>query len=259
MTLPPDRIHPPISDDTGYLVRYRDLRFLNIAEGSLAPWRAKALPLGLSERQYKGLRKDLLAALRDDGLRPDDCDIRLQGSSAGFFSGTHKQFPRARGEVFDMFVESRERLPRDWEMKEIDYRLTQVWITDGAFPGRRPFDSMHCLGISRDRSDIDLQISSDEIVGRCVAELKRLGQDPTEARIKHPTYNFVKKYLVEAVAPETYLFSLRTGDALNRGVSIAVFPSEGPPTVSDRDGAVSSHFRDSDWLISLPIEDEAAP
>ena len=239
-------------------MRQRDLSFLNIAEAAIAPWHTKSLPLGLSERQYNGLRKDLLAALRQDGLRTDECDIRLKGSSAGFFSGLHKTFPRARGEVFEMFVESRRRLPQDWEIDEMDHRLNRQWITDGAFPGRRPFDSMYCVGISRERSDVDLQISSDEILNRAVARLRALGLDPTEPRTKHPTYNFVQKHLVEAVVPETYLFALRTGDALGRGVSIAAFPSGGPPDVSDRVGELSSHFRATDWLILLPIENEAA-
>jgi hypothetical protein len=258
MGLTADHLDPPIGGGSGYFVRDRDLRFLDISEAEVAFWRTQSVPLGLSKLQYDGFRDDLLDAFRLDGLAIQDCDVRLKGSAAAFFSGHHKRLPWLPGEILDAFRDCRGRIPKGWELAEIDHRLHRLWITDGVFPARRPFDSMARLGISREPSDIDLQVSSDEIVQRCVAELQALGQDATEVRIKHPTYNFVRKDLVEYAAPNLYLFALRTSDALNRHMSIAIFPSEGPPDVSDQIGELSSHFRDIDWLIAGPVDEGGA-
>ena len=256
MSLAPDCLDPPIGDGSGYLVRDRDLRFLGMSNAGVALWRTQRVPLGMSEIQYDGFRNDLLDALQRDDVTVADCDVRIKGSAGEFFSGHHKRLPREAGEIFDVFRECRRRVPQQWELDEIDNRLNRLWITDGEFPRRRPFDSMSRLGISREPSDIDLQVSSDEIVDRCVATLPELGIHPTELRLKHPIYNFVRRDLIEYVVPHVYLFSLRTSDALGRHVSVAVFPAEGPPDVSERVGPLSAHLRESDWVVSLPVAEQ---
>jgi hypothetical protein len=253
MSLARDCLNPPIGDGSGYLVRDRDLHFLAISKAGVALWRTQRVPLGMSEIEYAGFCTDLLTALQRDDVTLEDCDVRLKGSAAEFFSGHHKRLPRTADEILDVFRECRQRVPQQWELEEIDHRLNRVWITDGEFPSRRPFDSMSRLGISREPSDIDLQVSSDEIVNRCVATLQQLGQRPTELRLNHPVYNFVRKDLIEDVVPHVYLFSLRTSDALGRHVSVVVFPGKGPPDVSDRVGELSAHFRERDWVVSLPV------
>ncbi len=245
----PDCLEPPLGDGSGYLIRMRDLRFLRIDEFGVTRWRSRTAPLGLSERQYKALRAELGRALFQDGIALERCDVRLKGSAAEFFSGHHKVLPRTRDDVIDEFRSLRKRLPAGWEVAEIEDRLSREWITDGDFPHRRPFDSMCRLGIDREPSDIDVQISCDEIVKRCQEELRALGQAPETARVIHEKYSFVRKDLVEAALPTLEVVRLRLTDSFGRGVTVAVFPSEGPPDVSDVHGLLSSHFRDEDWKM----------
>jgi hypothetical protein len=251
MPLVTDRLKPPIDDGQGYQIRHRDLRFLQIAEHAVAEWRARRLPLGMSLAGYEALQRGIERALRRDGLQPTECDVRLKGSAAEFFSGWHKRMPRTKDEVVDLFRELRGRVPDSWEIADVMHRLEQDWISDNDFPSRRPFDSIYRLGIAREPSDIDIQISSDVMVNRCQEILSDLGQVITEVRINHPVYTFVRRDLVEHAFPELYLFSLRMTDRLLRNVSVVVFPAAGPPDVSNRHGELSSHLRSTDWKVSM--------
>jgi hypothetical protein len=247
----PDHLVPEISDGHGYSVRLRDLRFLGVSEDAVNAWRSQKSPLGLSPIQYQGLVRQLREALKRDGVPIGDCDIRLKGSSATFFSGAHKPMPRSIDEMIELFRERRDRVPYSWEVDEIKHRLAEGWISDGDYPSRRPFDSMYCLGIEREPSDIDLQISCDELKERCENRLIEIGQSPTQARLNNPAYSFLRHDLVDAVAPELYVFSLRMADALGRRVGVAVFPSEGPPDVSSTHPELSSHLTSDDWIIDV--------
>lgn len=251
MTSTTDRLDPPICDEGGYCLRERDLTFLDLGRGHVELWRKRLVPLGLSELQYAGLKRELAKALRNEQVDAGQCDVRLQGSSSRFFSAGHKRLPTTRDELIDVFREQRNRLPDDFEVDEIERRLREVWVTDGEYPRLRPFDSLWRLSITREPSDLDLQISSDVLVDRCVGELHRLGQRATEARVNNRVYSFVRKDLLESALPHLYLFSLRMSDALSRHVSLALFPSSGPPDVSEDVGALSAHFRDTDWVLPL--------
>ncbi|HZV72341.1 MAG TPA: hypothetical protein VFF79_01380 [Conexibacter sp.] len=244
-----DVIKPPIDDGSGYCIRRRDLRFLHLTDRCVGNWRVKASPLGLSMRQYRDLLDGLHRALWLDGIEPATCDIRLKGSSAEFYSGHHKPMPRTRNDIIDLFRTERSKFPREREIERIMERLLEMWITDGAFPGRRPFDSLFELGVAREPSDIDLQLSGDELVRRCEDLLTSRGQDPTAARLRHTTYNFMRKDLVDYEFEHLYRFSLRQFDALGRHVNIAVFPSCGPPDTTAVVGPLSAHFRRSDWRV----------
>ncbi len=244
-----DTIRPPIADDSGYCVRRRDLQFLRLTSRCVTGWRSQTRPLGLSSIQFQGLVDGLRTALTADGINFDTCDIRLKGSSACFFSGVHKSFPATRDEIIDLFREQRRRYPDGWEVDEIMHRLSQQWIRDSSFPRRRPFDSLYLLGVEPWPSDIDLQLSDDRMMRRCEDLVLARGQTADAARIRHSTYNFAKKDLVEAAFPNLYLFSLRFSDAVRRHVSLAVFPSSGPPDTSAEDPTLSAHFRPDDWRI----------
>ena len=104
-----DHLDPPICDGSGYRVRERDLRFLQIEPGQLELWRRGVAPLGVSTRQYDGLRAALAAALDREHLSSQDCDVRIQGSAARFFSGAHKVLPTSRDALIDVFRELRYR------------------------------------------------------------------------------------------------------------------------------------------------------
>jgi hypothetical protein len=258
-----DTYEPAICDLSGYRLRKRDTDFLQIDQLHVDDCRARRRPLGLSERQYSSLVRTLREVLVADDLDPESCDVRLKGSSANFFSSPHKPMVCTKDQIVDEFRRLRSRLPEEWEIEEVHDRLVSKWLRDGKFPGQRPFDAMHKLGIDRDASDYDLQISCDEIVARCEELVLQLGQDPTNARILHASYNFVRKDLVEVAAKNLYLWTLRLSDSFGRGLSVAVFPSGGPPDVTETvdPPELSSHFRQSDWLmwpLLTGVQQEAA-
>jgi len=254
-----DAIEPPIPDGSGYHARSRDLMFLGIDSDALDRWRSRRSPLGMSAIQYDGFRRALLRALERDDLSLDACDIRLKGSSAEFFSGHHKQLPRGLDAIVDLFRATRGRMPESWEISEIEHRLRNQWITDGEFPRRRPFDSLYRLSIAREQSDVDLQIASDEVVRRCEEVIVERGLSPEGARLAHPVYDFVQKDLIESATPHLYLFALRASDALNRHVSLAIFPSSGPRNTTQTHGPLSAHFRDGDWkIVPTPAPSETS-
>jgi hypothetical protein len=254
-TQPPARtvdiVEPEVADTGGYRLRQRDLRFIGVDHIDFSAWHARERPLGLSAIQFSGLVTELRAALARDAVPISTCDVRLKGSAASIFSGTHKRTPADRDAVSDLFRELRQSSPRPWQLDEIMSRFFDGWITDGDIPTNRVFDSMYQLGITRYRSDIDLQLSSDLLVAGCEAVLVELGQEVTELRTRHPTYNFVRKDLVEAAFPNLFFFSRRMSEAVDRHVSLAVFPSKGPRDVSKAHPGQSAHFRREDWILNL--------
>lgn len=250
-------IEPPITDGSGYRIAVSDLNFLAITPDQVTRWRT-GTPLGLSQIQLDALCAELASALQGDGVALEQIDLRVKGSSASFFSGHHKAMPQSRSGVIDAFRTCRGRFPERWEIDEIMRRLTKEWLTEGPWPQRRPFDSLYRLNVAREPSDYDLQISSDEIVRRCEDAVTDRGQDPSEARVKHPVYNFVRRDLVAYVLPRLDTMSLRMADALGRHITLAVFPSAGPPDTSETYGELSAHFRESDCVLRLSAaRDEA--
>jgi hypothetical protein len=245
-----DHLQPVIPDGTGYYARVRDLRFLQISEDDVTTWRSRLAPFGLSQSEFTELRRRLAASLTADGFDPHMCDLRLRGSSAEFYSGHHKQLPVARGEIFGVFREARGRLPETFELDEIEHRL-HGWLADGDMPTRRPFDSMYHLRIERASSDVDLQLSSDEVVAKCEQEAATRGLLPAQVRVRHPSYNFVEKDLVLAALPRTVATCALLSDMVRRDVTLAVFPSVGPPDTTEQVGPLSAHFRPTDWVVSL--------
>lgn len=241
-------LDPPIRDSSGYGLRQRDIKFLRIETHAISGWRSRAVPLGMSPADYQLFKTQFAKALVEDNVDPDDCDVRIQGSAASVFSGPHKVLPCTRDEWIDAFRSARGDVPERWEIDAIDTRLRTEWVTDEIFPVQRPFDCMHKLGVSPDQSDVDVQISSDSIFERCVTIITDLGQAPEDARFKHPAYNFARKDLVERAVPRVFFFSCRIGDLIGRDITLAVFPSKGPPDVSNAQ-PVSSHFRASDWVV----------
>lgn len=157
--------------------------------------------------------------------------------------------PITREELADAFYIVRRRRPEHQEVDVIETRLRQQWITDNCFPSRRPFDSMFRLAIDLEQSDYDLQISSDEAVSKC-RKYSMYKLEPAVQDIFHPTYDFVIKELSEQVLDNLYRFSLRFYTELGRNVSLAVFPTAGPPI---KFGKLSAHHRIDDWR--LPVID----
>lgn len=244
-------IEPPIRDDSGYRVTKTDLSFLQISSSAIAEWQSRKLPLGLSGITFGALKAGLRQAIKADGIDLEDVDVRLKGSASSFFSGRHKSLPTERDELIAEFRVLRGRFPALFELEEIERRLHE-WAPKEPRPKRRPFDSMFQLGIDRARSDYDLQISSDQIVAKCENSARAVGMSVTREVTFNDAYNFVRKDLIRMSMKNLAVFALDMSDALQREVTLAVFPSCGPPDSRAEIGELSAHFRSSDWIIHLP-------
>ncbi|MCX5303095.1 hypothetical protein OG304_06460 [Streptomyces sp. NBC_00160] len=234
-----------VSDDSGYAVRDQDLQFLSISRDAMLAMMGQKVPLGMSARDFDRFCEELRSAVQLDGI--DDMDVRLQGSAARFFSGTHKQMAYLREEIVKDFHEEWKYFPTPGELGGILARMTSVWADPAARPLQRPFDAYCKLGISHAKSDYDVQISSDALAKRARAKIDLLGL-PDEFDNRHPKYRYIEKDLVHEVAPALEAWRSRQSDLLDRSVTIAVFPSRGPERNEDPT-QMSSHHQSSDWVL----------
>ena len=183
----------------------------------------------MTPTEFRQFTNSLYEALARDGFTPEDLDLRLQGSSARFFSGEHKSLdldfqdnPEAQARVDSWFGDDAER------------------------PLRRPFDSMYRLGLDPEPSDYDLQISSDSMVDAC---RERWVADGSPGNLFNSKYGFVVKEIFEDMFPGLWEWADEWTARTGRPVVPALFPGSGPPDTSSIGKGVSSHFRDSDWPI----------
>ncbi|MBG6067784.1 toxin glutamine deamidase domain-containing protein [Micromonospora ureilytica] len=215
------------ADESGRQLNPKDCEFLGITPDAVLAWADRSAPLGVTRAQFAQMRADLVDALRQDGLDLSTVDIRLQGSSARFFSGPHKQMPTE-----SELVDNPEALAR-----------LQGWSQGEPLPLRRPFDAMYRLGLE-EPSDYDFQISSDEMVERA---RQHAAEKYPGLRVVNSRYGFVTKKVARECFPRLFEWAERHARGLGRDVVPAIFPGSGPP---DRAGTgVSSHFRDSDWIV----------
>jgi hypothetical protein len=211
-------------------------------------------PLGMTPAQFIDFKDSLRVALLQDGLTIANCDIRLKGSSANFYSGWHKLMPYHRDFLRDAFYDSWGWHPSLAELNAIDAEIQKAWPNADLRPIRRPFDSMARIGVNPPvedyLSDYDVQVSSAEIEIRVIAEAHKLGKPP----VAKPKYGFYDETIVDIVCHQ--LQSQWPGSQsikLGRGVNVKTFPASGPPNQTARIGNLSSHFRPigpgSDWRI----------
>jgi hypothetical protein len=238
---------PQIDDGRGYRVQVEELAFLRLGFEDMRAFCARRLPLGFTEPMFNQFVASLQVALKADAL--PGCDVRLQGSSANFFSSEFKPMPWHRADVFDVFRTERHRLPLPEELDSIESLLEEGWPGAQARPMRRPFDSLRRVGIARYPSDYDIQLSSDDLVLRAGDAVRALGIPVDKSRVDHPDYDFIRKDIFEQICPALWIWSLLQSDVLGRSVTIAAFGSAGPPNTGK---PVSSHFKDSDWIIDVP-------
>ncbi|MFG1839346.1 toxin glutamine deamidase domain-containing protein [Micromonospora sp. NPDC049175] len=215
------------ADESGRQLDPRDCEFLGITPDAVLDWADRSAPLGATREQFAQMTAELFDALREDGLDLSIIDIRLQGSSAHFFSGAHKQ------------------MPTESDLEDDSEALARLkgWSQGASLPLRRPFDSMYRLGLE-EPSDYDFQISSDEMVERAQ---QHAAEKYPGLRVVNARYGFVTRKVARECFPRLFAWAERHTDALGRDVVPAIFPGSGPP---DRAGTgVSSHFRDSDWIV----------
>ncbi|MCP9273838.1 hypothetical protein [Mycolicibacterium arenosum] len=217
------------SDDSGYRVQPRDCEFLDISPEEVEAWATRRAPLGMTPAEFTEFNESMFGALVSEGIDTNDLDVRLQGSSANFFSGEHKSLP-LRSELAD-YPEAAAQMDR--------------WLGDDTDrPLRRPFDSMHRLGLDDEPSDYDLQISSDSMVDACQRHWEANG---SHGDLVNPKYGFINKRVFQDLFPALWAWADDWSERTGRPVVPALFPSSGPPDTSS--AGVSSHFRDTDWRL----------
>jgi hypothetical protein len=243
----PDRIEPPLTDDSGYHVTPADLSFLGIADASFAAFRRKQHPLGCDPDEWKQFVESLRQALEVEGIT--DAEVRLQGSAARFFAGPHKTMPYGKEEIADLFLGLRGRTPTRFESERTARALAERWPEAAGRPRRRPFDALYRLRIDRNPSDIDVQVSSGQILERVRLHLEHAGLPPSRLLAENPKYAFIRKEHIVALCPYLTHWHLVQTDILGRPVTLAVFGKDGPPRLDD--GAHSSHHQPGDWLVPL--------
>lgn len=243
-------LEPPIKDESGYAIRTSDLKVVHLSSNSVHQWRSGLVPLGMTSDEYGFFVDSLRDALRLDGIQR--CDVRLKGSCVNLFSGPHKRMPWERDDIADCFRKARRRLPEPHELNYISKSLDEAWPDPAQRPVQRLFDVLYRVRLDRCPSDVDLQISSDEIDERARHRLVELGLSTDSHRVKSPTYDFIRKDLFETVCSHLTLWSAHCTDVLGRTVAIAAFPGSGPPIrTTEPDVLLSSHFRDSDWIVEV--------
>jgi hypothetical protein len=237
-------LEPRLCDEGGYEIVAEDLLFLGIARDSFAHWARREAPLKISPADYNELRKTLAEALAADSLA--DADVRLQGSSARFFSSAVKPMLYKRGELADHFIAQYGRLPTKYEVDRMMANLAIRWTSPG--PVRRPYDALFVIGAAREGSDLDFQVSSDDARRRLEAAAEDIGISLVDIRSVNEKYNFFVKELTESVFTHLSLWRTRATELVRRPVSVAVFSATGPPDTGE---VASSHFKPSDWMVEL--------
>jgi len=107
---------------------------------------------------------------------------------------------------------------------------------------------MHRVGIAKYPSDCDIQVSSDEIAAHAQERIKELGIEIGDESLRSPSYNFIRKDIIDDVCPMLTRWAVVQSDRLfPRSVSVAVFSGSGPPHT---EGKLSAHFKDSDWILT---------
>jgi len=238
-------------DDTGYLVQPRDLKFLGLSREQVDWWRRYQAPLGTTPQQFKEMSSSLYEALCSDCASFQDYDVRLQGSWAFFFSGRHKNFPTEQ----------------DLAGQPAALERFQRWmgsIPPAERPARRPFETLYKLGALDEKgtrvgpSDADFHISSDAMVAAArqkwddLRDTGKLTEQDLKIGFIHPKYSFINRTAVREAFPDLAKWATVWEERLGRPVAPSLFPSSGPPDKTQQDTGVSTHFRDSDWVVTPP-------
>jgi hypothetical protein len=240
-----DRVDPEICDRGGYCIRRRDLDFLGITGVDLAAWVKRRSVLGTTPELFQRMVTDLRDAVVACDVHP--VDVRIQGSAAKFFAGLHKSFPHFEDDWLVEFEIGWQRSPADDELEEVARRHA-AWFSDGLWPLQRPFDALFRLGLHRDRSDIDVQLSGGRLQDRIADTWRQLNADDGVGELWHQKYGFLDKTATEYACPELVEWGEYYTDVTDRLVAIACFGSEGP---HENASEPSCHFRDGDWVVDL--------
>ncbi|HEY9373090.1 hypothetical protein [Streptomyces sp.] len=223
-------------DDSGYSVSQRDLDFLRIAPIQIRWLLTGEAPMGMTPALYQHFGTEMLEAFTRDGIDPSQVDIRLKGTGAEFFAGLHKTLPREE----------------DLADQPEAARRMSMWFGDSPKrPVRPPYDAKWRLGLEPEPSDFDLDINSTAIV-RAAREHWR-GAHPD----RYPGdfmggHGYLDKQVLAGTLPALAAWAKRWEEELGRPISLGVFESSGPFDATVLGRALSSHFKESDWIIHRP-------
>ncbi len=223
-------------DDSGYAVTGRDLEFLGIDPVQIKWMLTGEAPLGMTPQLYQRFGADMIEALGRDGIEWTQVDVRLKGTGAELFAGIHKTLPRE--EELAARPEAARRM-REWFGDSEDRPL------------RRPYDSMWRLGLESVPSDVDLDFNSTAMVRAARAHWRATSSDryPGDFMGGH---GYLDKQAVTGALPSLAQWAGRWERELGRPLSLGVFESSGPFDATRLGRTLSSHFRDSDWIIHSP-------
>jgi hypothetical protein len=241
---------PVIADDHNIEISAGQVDLLRLTPRGIVDWRARRAPLGTVPGVYRKFCVELHEAAQRD--RITDLDARLKGSAAIFFSGPHKNFPRSAREASQLATAKRGRLPPG---RVADIRAAyDAFVAQGRRPARNPFDSMYHLGIERGPSDYDVQISSSTVARLCREAFEQ--DDDATPPLEDPRYGFFADKWFSFACPQIASWKDEWSGRLGRLVNVKAFDRTGPPDKTTEIGSLSSHFRDTDWILIQPrVED----
>jgi hypothetical protein len=243
VTLPKEAEMPV--EPEGYRATVEDLEFVRVTGPSIVDMMGRRCPLGMTPESFEHFIRTLNDALQVEGVT--NADVRIQGSAAGFFTGSHKKLPVSRTEVFRLYEEFQERVPDEIEITRVLTQIASRWPDECQRPSVRMFDLLHVLKIDLQRSDIDVQISCDGLFRASRQKIDELGLPESEFLTVEPGYGFVKKYIIRKVAPRLQFWADQQSLVNGRLVSVAVFPGRGPGRSNNEN--LSSHFRENDFIV----------
>lgn len=242
-----------VDDGAGYVLTLTDLAFVRVDADDLAAVHARTRPLGTTPGSFGHFLRGLAAALADSGVH--DADVRLQGSAANVFSGPHKRLPHTRDDIFDCMRRLLDRIPEDFEIDDALAQMSVLWPPGSSRPQRPFFDLLHALRIDAAPSDIDVQISSDELMRRAEALAAARGVSTAALRVKNAHYGFLEDDVVEVIAWQLLHWADDLSVILRRPVAVKVFDGAGPDDVrADPSAVTSSHFQDHDWVLTPQMD-----
>jgi hypothetical protein len=229
-------------DSSGYRTAERDLDYCRVTPEGFGDLQRGDAPLGLSVTEYREMKADLEEALARDGLT--DADVRLQGTAAHFYSrNPDKQFfagPEAIHAHCDEARRDGDHVDARVEQAAVD-RYVDAGYTDGPRPRDKMFDQDHvATGLADDRSDYDIQISSDTLQAR-MEQYHQAHPDDTLVSDRGGHWNadgLLENF--KGLADWSEAWTDRTG----RDVNMAGFAGSGPEGLSA--------FSDEDWVIRRP-------
>ncbi|MEU9998156.1 hypothetical protein [Streptomyces sp. NPDC050848] len=223
-------------DDSGYVISHRDLDFLGIAPIQIRWLLTGEAPMGMTPALYQQFGTEMLEAIAQDGIDPSYVDIRLKGTGGQFFSGLHKTLPSEED------LASRPEAAR---------RMSQ-WLGDSPQrPLRRPYDAMWRLGLEPEPSDFDLDINSTAIV-RAARENWRAAHPDRYPGDFMRGHGYLDEQALLGAVPTLAAWGQRWEEKLGRPISLGVFESSGPFDATVLGRALSSHFKEDDWIIHRP-------